>query len=68
MTTEATLAPSAPPSPETSAAGVLDRYRTIRAVTEGIAAPLAPEDCVVQTMADVSRHSWWSRTWPGIDR
>jgi hypothetical protein len=58
MTTEATLAPSAPPSPETSAAGVLDRYRTIRAVTEGIAAPLAPEDCVVQTMADVSPTKW----------
>jgi ergothioneine biosynthesis protein EgtB len=27
-------------------------------VTEGIAAPLAPEDCVVQTMADVSPTKW----------
>ncbi|MEE8595972.1 MAG: ergothioneine biosynthesis protein EgtB [Gemmatimonadota bacterium] len=58
MTTEATLAPSAPPSPETCATEVLDRYRTVRAVTEGIAAPLAPEDCVVQTMADVSPTKW----------
>jgi ergothioneine biosynthesis protein EgtB len=58
MTTEATLAPSVPPSPETSATEVLGRYRTVRAVTEGIAAPLAPEDCVVQTMEDVSPTKW----------
>ncbi len=58
MTTEATLAPSAPPSPETSATDVLDRYRAVRAVTEGIAAPLTPEDCVVQTMEDVSPTKW----------
>jgi ergothioneine biosynthesis protein EgtB len=58
MTSEATLAPSASASGETRAADLLDRYRTVRAVTGRIAAPLAPEDCVVQTMEDVSPTKW----------
>lgn len=34
------------------------RYRQVRARTEEIAEPLAPEDCVVQTMQDVSPTKW----------
>jgi ergothioneine biosynthesis protein EgtB len=35
-----------------------DRYRRVRARTEALAEPLAPEDCVVQTMPDVSPTKW----------
>jgi ergothioneine biosynthesis protein EgtB len=34
------------------------RYCAVRSFTETLAAPLAPEDCVVQTMADVSPTKW----------
>jgi ergothioneine biosynthesis protein EgtB len=34
------------------------RYRHVRARTEEIAEPLAPEDCVVQTMQDISPTKW----------
>lgn len=36
----------------------LDRYRTVRARTEALAAPLSPEDQTVQSMADVSPTKW----------
>jgi ergothioneine biosynthesis protein EgtB len=36
----------------------LDRYRTMRARTEALAAPLSPEDQTVQSMADVSPTKW----------
>ena len=35
-----------------------DRYRRVRARTEALAEPLAPEDCVVQTMQDISPTKW----------
>lgn len=39
--------------------GELSRlYREIRAFTEKLAAPLSPEDCVVQSMPDVSPTKW----------
>jgi ergothioneine biosynthesis protein EgtB len=34
------------------------RYRRVRAVTESLAAPLRPEDQVIQSMADVSPTKW----------
>jgi len=37
---------------------LLDDYRRVRALSEQLAAPLAPEDQVVQTMPDVSPTKW----------
>ena len=37
---------------------LLDQYRTVRAFSEKIAAPLVPEDYVVQSMPDVSPTKW----------
>src|SRR5437763_17139162 len=34
------------------------RYRLIRAVTEGLAAPLSAEDCAIQSMPDASPVKW----------
>ena len=34
------------------------RYRDVRATTEGLVEPLAAEDCVVQSMPDVSPTKW----------
>src|ERR1051326_6359564 len=34
------------------------RYRRVRDVTEALAAPLRPEDQVIQSMADVSPTKW----------
>src|SRR6185503_20088062 len=36
----------------------VDRYRQIRARTVALAAPLTPEDAVVQSMPDVSPTKW----------
>jgi ergothioneine biosynthesis protein EgtB len=36
----------------------LDRYRTVRARTEALAAPLSPEDQTIQSMPDVSPTKW----------
>jgi ergothioneine biosynthesis protein EgtB len=36
----------------------LDRYHTVRARTEALAAPLSPEDQTVQSMPDVSPTKW----------
>ncbi len=49
---------ASPVSGSTDAAAIGDRYRAIRTATESIAEPLAPEDCVVQTMTDVSPTKW----------
>ena len=38
--------------------GILDRYRTVRHRTEQLAAPLSPEDQVVQSMPDASPTKW----------
>jgi ergothioneine biosynthesis protein EgtB len=35
-----------------------DRYRTIRAATEALAAPLSAEDCAIQSMEDASPVKW----------
>jgi len=58
MTSDATLTPRTPSPAAVGATEILGRYRAVRAATERIAAPLAPEDCVVQTMADVSPTKW----------
>lgn len=41
-----------------SRAALTSEYRRIRGFTASLAAPLAPEDCVVQSMADVSPTKW----------
>jgi ergothioneine biosynthesis protein EgtB len=41
-----------------SRAGLLELYEKVRNATLALAAPLAPEDCVVQTMPDVSPTKW----------
>jgi ergothioneine biosynthesis protein EgtB len=41
-----------------SAGGLLARYRQVRAALEAAAAPLAPEDLVVQSMPDASPAKW----------
>ncbi len=55
-------AATAQPSPMTAAVSpaqdLADRYRRVRARTEALAEPLAPEDCVVQTMQDISPTKW----------
>jgi ergothioneine biosynthesis protein EgtB len=37
---------------------VIDRYRSVRSLTERLAEPLCPEDQVVQSMPDVSPTKW----------
>ncbi len=37
---------------------LIERFREVRAVTEGLVAPLQPEDMVVQSMADASPTKW----------
>src|SRR5438552_17832738 len=44
--------PQAPP------AGLGERYRRIRAVTEALAEGLSPEDCALQSMPDASPVKW----------
>lgn len=39
-------------------ASLAGRYATIRAVTAGLAEPLGPEDCALQSMADASPVKW----------
>ena len=41
-----------------SAMDLLERYRSVRAFTEDLCQPLAPEDCVIQSMPDVSPTRW----------
>ncbi len=45
-------------APEPSHAALSERYQRIRAATEQLAAPLGPEDQVVQSMPDVSPTKW----------
>jgi ergothioneine biosynthesis protein EgtB len=47
--------PAAANAPQTSLA---ERYRAVRAATEALAAPLSPEDQVVQSMPDASPTKW----------
>ncbi len=46
------------PTETRTADGVADRLRATRRLTESLAAPLAPEDQVVQSMDDVSPTKW----------
>jgi ergothioneine biosynthesis protein EgtB len=41
-----------------SRAVLIELYQHVRSATSELAAPLAPEDCVVQTMPDVSPTKW----------
>ena len=43
------------PSPRQS---LLDQYQTVRQFTQTLVAPLAPEDCVIQTMTETSPTKW----------
>ena len=49
---------SRPAPPVSSASTLLERYRAVRRSTEAFTAPLATEDHVVQSMADVSPQKW----------
>ena len=53
-----TLARGETTSPADAPQAALSRYEAIRHATERLAEPLAPEDQVVQTMADVSPTKW----------
>ena len=59
--------PEAPPDSEESRWSVApsndpmpldERFRTVRAATERLTAPLSPEDCQVQSMTDASPTKW----------
>ena len=50
MTTTLPLSPTRAPT--------VERYRTVRDLTEALAAPLSPEDQTVQSMPDVSPTKW----------
>ena len=43
---------------ETSAAALARAYRTVRARSESLAAPLSDEDCAIQSMPDASPVKW----------
>lgn len=47
-----------PPPNLVSRDALIARFRRVRAATEAIAAPLSPEDCQVQSMADASPIKW----------
>jgi len=51
---------ASPPGPSTRPGGatLLERYRAVRSASEALAAGLAPEDMVPQSMADASPTKW----------
>src|ERR1051326_2361622 len=49
---------SAPASDRGKAEALLGRFARIRSLTEGLAAPLSPEDQTVQSMEDASPTKW----------
>src|SRR5437773_4528886 len=40
------------------AGSLLERYLAVRQATAALAAPLSPEDCAIQSMADASPTKW----------
>ena len=46
------------PAPGASASSLLQRYQRVRALSEKLCEPLATEDYVIQTMADISPPKW----------
>src|SRR5262245_29003752 len=54
----AVLTPPAPPAEGLFSEATSERYRRVRGFTEQLCAPLAVEDYVVQSMADVSPAKW----------
>src|SRR4051812_3741886 len=50
--------PSLAPSGDDERAELRAHYRSVRDLTEALAAPLRPEDQVIQSMADVSPTKW----------
>src|SRR5436305_7989794 len=45
-------------TPEARAGHFIERYRAVRGQSERLCEPLLPEDCVVQSMPDVSPTKW----------
>ncbi|QDU58321.1 ergothioneine biosynthesis protein EgtB [Aeoliella mucimassa] len=45
-------------SPVSPAASLLERYQQVRQTTDRLCSPLAPEDCVIQSMPDASPIRW----------
>src|SRR6185503_13258852 len=63
MKSESMVAPSAPALRQVSESNdrtskLLARYRQIRAFSKNLCSTLEPEDCVVQSMPDVSPTKW----------
>ncbi len=46
------------PQPAPAEGGLRQRFRSIRAASRALAAPLSPEDCAIQSMADASPVKW----------
>jgi ergothioneine biosynthesis protein EgtB len=46
------------PAPQGESASLLSAYRAVRSQSEQLAAPLSPEDCLVQSMPDASPVKW----------
>lgn len=55
---ESSASLDADPLVATSTSELAERYARVRKLTEALAAPLAPEDCVVQSMPEASPTKW----------
>jgi ergothioneine biosynthesis protein EgtB len=57
-TTDEVAAPSPRPAASSRSNGLIERFQAVRDFTSSLASGLAPEDCVVQSMPDVSPAKW----------